>query len=619
LPDSVYRRLGPLVPYGACFVVVWGMIGLESALRWREVIAALILQLVVGVALWWRDRWQQSQLVSLLGISLFLLSVALLRDGVGRVVGGYGTLVLLPVIWAALRNRRIELVLAVVGAAVVQLGPVLVVGGSYYPASGWRSGALLIVIAGVLGATVLALVERVRSSERLHRLLAENSSDLVIRGSRDGIIRYASPASVAMLGYLPADLVGKTIGELTHPEDQAGREERLRRIDAAEHTAERLARMRHQDGRWLWLEATVRPIRNSGGLVVERQYAFRDVTERVQRDDEQSALSRIATLAATGADPAAVFDAVAEELARLLDATAGAVVRFDLATRTGVPVGLWTRPGREARARSLDLDADNAAGRVFRTACTARLDEKRPSGPDTRDGRRPGGGAVSAPVTVSGELWGAVGASFEDAAVPDGLEQRLTRFADLVSLAISNAQTLQTLAQQATTDPITGLANHRSFHDRLGEEVERATRYKRSLTLAVIDIDHFKQVNDTYGHQIGDRVLADVASQLAAAARAGDVVGRIGGEEFAWLMPDTDAHGGAAAADRARRAISSLRPRDAGSITVSAGVCALAGGLDRQELMRCADQALYEAKEAGRDRVRVHETLPSPRVKERAA
>ena len=154
-------------------------------------------------------------------MAVFLVSVALLRAGVGRVVGGYGTLVLLPVIWAALRNRRLELVLAVAGAAVVQLGPLVIASGAYYPSSGWRGGALLIVIAGVLGATVLALVERVRTSERLHRLLAENSSDMVIRGSRDGVIRYASPASVALLGYAPDELVGMTVAELTHPEDIA--------------------------------------------------------------------------------------------------------------------------------------------------------------------------------------------------------------------------------------------------------------------------------------------------------------------------------------------------------------------------------------------------------------
>ena len=553
------------------------MIGLEHSLRWGEVLAALALQLAVAAALWWRERWERSQVAGLYGMAVFLVSVALLRAGVGRVVGGYGTLVLLPVIWAALRNRRLELVFAVVGAAVVQLGPLVIDPGSYYPTSGWRGGALLIVIAGVLGATVLALVERVRTSERLHRLLAENSSDLVIRGSHDGVIRYASPASIALLGFAPEELVGRSIAELIHPEDRAGREERLALIDAAPHTATRLARMRHRDGRWLWLEATVRPIRGAAGAVVERQYAYRDVTDRVQREEEQRALSRLATLIASGGDPAAVFDAVAEQVARLFDAIVGAVVRFDSDAGTdadrGQVVGEWTMPGTDPTGRSLDL---------------------------------------TAPVTVSGVPWGAVGASFADGRVPDGLDRRLERFADLVSLAISNAQTLEELALQATTDAVTGLVNHRRFHERLHEELERALRYQHPLTLAVIDIDHFKRVNDTHGHQTGDRVLAEVAQQLAAQARIGDVVARVGGEEFAWLMPDTDVEGGRAAADRAREAISALTLPGALAVTVSAGICGFADDLDARALIGRADDALYAAKHAGRDRTLVHDDASSP-------
>jgi diguanylate cyclase (GGDEF)-like protein/PAS domain S-box-containing protein len=578
LPHSAYRRLGPLVPFGACFVVVWGMIGLERSVRWGEVLAALLLQLLVAAGLWWRDRWEPNRVATLVGLAVFLVSVALLRDGVGRVVGGYGTLVLLPVIWAALRNRRLELVLAVVGAAAVQLGPLVVASGPYYPSSGWRGGALLIVIAGVLGATVLTLVERVTSSERLHRLLAENSSDLVMRCSREGVIRYASPASTALLGYAPKDLVGMTIPELTHPDDVIGREEHLALIDASPHGGTRLARMRHRDGRWLWLEATVRPLRDAGGGVVERQAAFRDVTERVQREEEQRALSRIATLVASGADPHAVFDAVAEQVARLFDATVGAVVRFDAVGDAGDAgdgdvVGVWTVPGCDPPDHALDL---------------------------------------AAPVTVSGERWGAVGASFSDAAVPDGLGERLARFADLVSVAISNAQTLEELARQATTDAVTGLANHRQFHERLREEVERALRYDHGLTLAMIDIDHFKRVNDTHGHQTGDLVLAAVAQELATQARTGDLVARVGGEEFAWLMPDTDVDGGRAATDRAREAISSLTLERGVSITVSAGVCGFGPDLDAGALVRCADQALYAAKHAGRDRTTAYGDLRAP-------
>jgi diguanylate cyclase (GGDEF)-like protein len=571
-----YSRIGPLIPYAACFVAVWGLIGLEPQVRWGEAGAAAGLQVLVAAGLWWRARWG-SGLVTLAEMLLFLASVALLRDGVGRTVGGYGSLILLPVIWAALRGRRGELALALAGAAAVQLAPLAVVGAPFYPVSGWRSGALMVVVAAVLGTTVLTLVDRLGRSERLHRLLAENSSDLVVRTSRDGAILYASPAAVPVLGYSPSQLVGRSITELTHPDDLAGHEERARGIaqraiplgeikispgddDPMAPVGSRLARMRHQDGRWLWLDATIRPIRDSHDLVVERQWALRDVTERVERDAEQRALHEISTLVATGGDPSAVFEAVAEAVARLLDASTGAVVRFDPGALHGQIVGVWTADGHEA----LDL-------------------------------------SVQAPVTVSARLWGAVGAAFPDDEIPEGVEDRLARFAGLVSLAISNAEAREALSRQASTDALTGLANHRVFHEQVRAELERAHRHDRPLTIALIDIDHFKAVNDTFGHQVGDHVLVEVARAIAAQARTGEVIARVGGEEFAWLMPDTTAAGGWTAAERARQAIEALELGSVGRVAVSVGICC-AEEHDAQELIHAADLALYQAKQAGRNR-----------------
>ncbi len=112
---------------------------------------------------------------------------------------------------------------------------------------------------------------------------------------------------------------------------------------------------------------------------------------------------------------------------------------------------------------------------------------------------------------------------------------------------------------RASTDGLTGLLNRRSFDERLGGEVSRAIRHGRALALAIIDIDHFKRVNDRHGHLAGDAVLSDVARQLSALARDGDIVARIGGEEFAWIMPETPSPVAFDVADRVRAAVAATR------------------------------------------------------------
>jgi diguanylate cyclase (GGDEF)-like protein len=186
----------------------------------------------------------------------------------------------------------------------------------------------------------------------------------------------------------------------------------------------------------------------------------------------------------------------------------------------------------------------------------------------------------------------------------NGRERELeARINDLEVVLARSQGASRRLAREADADPLTGLANHRAFHDRLRTEVERAQRYGRPLSLACLDVDGFKDVNDQFGHQVGDKVLRDVAERLNAVARAADLVARIGGDEFAILLPETTAEAAEAVARRAHELIRVDLAGPGPSITVSIGICDLEHASSADDLLSFADGALYWAKDHGRDAV----------------
>lgn len=164
------------------------------------------------------------------------------------------------------------------------------------------------------------------------------------------------------------------------------------------------------------------------------------------------------------------------------------------------------------------------------------------------------------------------------------------------------------LRELAVVDELTGLYNRRFFERRLTYEVDRFARYHQDLALVLFDVDHFKRINDTYGHPAGDAVLKELAARARQAVRASDLVARVGGEEFGVLMPETDLVGAIEGAERLREAIA-VAPFDVGDavveVTISLGVTLARDGWegDTQGLFRAADRALYEAKAGGRNRV----------------
>jgi len=164
------------------------------------------------------------------------------------------------------------------------------------------------------------------------------------------------------------------------------------------------------------------------------------------------------------------------------------------------------------------------------------------------------------------------------------------------------------LFRLSTSDPLTGALNRRHFMALMGREQKRAERYAARFSLLMLDIDHFKKINDTYGHQIGDEAIKHMAAACQAHLRPTDLLCRFGGEEFLVALTHTEETGAQIAAERIREAVAKVEiPADRNTVrfTVSIGVTTFVPGARVEQLIECADQALYAAKTGGRNQVRI--------------
>jgi diguanylate cyclase (GGDEF)-like protein len=192
----------------------------------------------------------------------------------------------------------------------------------------------------------------------------------------------------------------------------------------------------------------------------------------------------------------------------------------------------------------------------------------------------------------------------EDASFEEQEFELAKRFGDAAALALDNAQTRARLELQAQTDSLTGLYNHRYFHEALRAELTRASRNRGSVGLLMLDIDDFKKVNDIYGHGTGDQVLRELADQLTASVRGSDVVCRLGGEEFGVIMGGCSARDAIGLAKRLTERLSESEFGAPGKITVSIGVAeGPTNASNPRELIACAEAAMMTAKARGKDRI----------------
>ena len=185
-----------------------------------------------------------------------------------------------------------------------------------------------------------------------------------------------------------------------------------------------------------------------------------------------------------------------------------------------------------------------------------------------------------------------------------------------VNAALRTKHMQDLLIEHAHIDPLTGMPNRRALTERLGREWARVQRHGGALSFIMADLDHFKRVNDTYGHSIGDKILQQASQAIVSQCREVDLPARYGGEEFAVIVPDETAEGATVLAERCRQAIAATHVTIAGEevrVTASFGVACSRDAATAEDMIGLADTALYKAKQDGRNRVCAHEESPSAR------
>jgi diguanylate cyclase (GGDEF)-like protein/PAS domain S-box-containing protein len=604
MPDAPRSTLAL---YAACLAVLAVLTPLQELRHGDEVIGAFALLALAGLVLFLERRLQRGgRVLPLAAIVVFLVGVAVLRDGAGA-GAGYGPLVLLPAIWSALRGRRAELVVSVVGAALVLAAPLIAIGAPTYPAGGWRSGTLTVLVATLVGVSVLRLVQRLRASnEHAATILGAMGEGFAL--TRNGEIVAVNSALCTILGLSEAELVGvRPPYPFWPPEDRDEAEtNRRRRVVSRDGTEFELTMIR-SDGRRFPASVTAAPAELGDGSAA-LVYTVRDVTER--RAHEDAIRRRADELDAVAAVTRAVSHSDPDDARRTIcdvaiGVTGSASVALCEADADGI-LGATCTLGHPRILHAIVHDQpENGLHAAWRTGQPLFVADA--AGSPHVDQRILGSLAgestsVSVYFQPIGDASGVRGVLVLAwapalAELPPATEPLLAVLGGEAAMAIQRADLLGQLAELSRTDELTALPNRRAWEELLDRELRVARRTGQPLSVVMLDLDFFKAYNDQHGHQGGDRLLWLAGQLWRDSLRDTDVLARWGGEEFGLLLPGCDAR-------CAHRLVERLHDLPLDGVTFSAGIAEWDGAASSDALIGQSDAALYAAKHAGRNQTR---------------
>ncbi|UHA60854.1 PAS domain S-box protein [Metabacillus litoralis] len=415
--------------------------------------------------------------------------------------------------------------------------------------------------------------EALRQSEAKYRLIAENMTDLMGVMELDGVLTYASPSHTAILGFPPETYEGKNVLGMVHPEDIPMVQEAISKVI---HTRKHITieiRYKHREKHWVWLEANGSPIFDEDGNIVQLMVVGRDITRRKRRQEAlRKSEERYRLIAENMKDLVCIID---EKL------------YFRYASPSHISVLGYPSNSYEGRCAK-DWIHEEDLERIERFIHN-RMSDKESGVLEFRF------------QNIDGKwIWleGKITPIFNQA----GEFQHFL----VVSREITERKMYEAkLKYLAEHDSLTNLPNRRFFKEHLNHTLKLANRYKRKFALMFMDLDKFKQINDTLGHDVGDELLKQFSERILQNIRESDVLARLGGDEFIVLLPEISDE--TEISMIAERILASLQePWEIGqhkfNTTSSIGISLYPNdGNTTHELVKNADMALYKAKEAGRN------------------
>jgi diguanylate cyclase (GGDEF)-like protein/PAS domain S-box-containing protein len=485
--------------------------------------------------------------------------------------------------------------------------------------------------------------EAVRQSEARFRDIAANVEEWVWEVDRGGTFTYSSPAVAHLLGYKSEEVLGRLFYDFFPPDERHELKEAAFALMATKQPFRDFPnRNLHKNGDIVWLLTSGVPMIDEQGNLLGYRGADIDITARrkgqealenanlqlkvlVQEAEERNStmaqLNNMSEMLQTCQTSEEAFSTISHFVPKFFPTDAGALYLLRNSKNLLSSVTTWgPSPPLEEMFPPEDCWAVRS-GRVHRVddPASALLCKHIPAT------GAPASGYLCVPLAAHGVSLGILHIRFLSCATQgraaEELEakQRLAiAIGENLSLSLANLKLRETLQNQAIRDPLTGLYNRRYLEETMDRELHRSTRLKSPLGVVMMDLDHFKDFNDSFGHGAGDALLSALAHVITAGIRTEDIACRYGGEEFLLVLPGASLEITRERAENLRQAVKALQVKYHGrflkSTTISLGIAIFPDqGHTADEVITAADAALYRAKQAGRDRVEVA-TLQSPAV-----